>query len=188
MRLFIAVDIDEAIQKAVGKLQDDIAQEAQLSSKDVKWVRPDLMHLTLKFLGETPDRRVTEICEHLEKAAEATAGFELGIESVGSFGGSSARVLWVGTGIGSDALKELACRVEKALSQAGFGAQTRDFAGHMTLCRIKNFRAGKILKALARDYTDFNVGTTWIDSVCLYQSTLTPEGPVYNALGRYPLR
>ncbi len=187
MRVFIAVDIDKQTKAVVTELQERIRRQSSVEKKDASWVRGEAMHLTLKFLGETDDRGVVEVCKTAEEASGRHKSFELDIEGVGSFGGKSARVLWIGTGAGGDSLLKLAEDIEQGLAEAGFPKERRRFAGHLTLCRIKNARAGMQLGLTAKNYENFKAGTTFIDSVTVYQSQLKPTGPEYIVLGRYKL-
>ncbi len=107
MRVFIATDIDEAVRKGIGALQRELMGKVRLGKGDVKWVSPDAMHLTLKFMGEVGDEQAVEICNIVKNVAAEHKSFQLSIETVGYFGGKSARVLWVGTGAGSDDLRRL---------------------------------------------------------------------------------
>jgi 2'-5' RNA ligase len=188
MRLFIAIDIDDKIRKELGFLQQRLGSEADVGKGDVKWVRPEVMHLTLKFLGEAKDERIVEICDIAKAIAGRHKSFELDIESVGYFGGRSARVLWVGTGEGSDELRRLAEELEEQLASAGWPKETREFSGHLTLCRIRKSAAGVKLAATSEKYKDFRVGVISADSVSVYQSQLTPKGPIYTVLGNYKLQ
>ena len=187
MRCFIAIDTDERIKKALSDLQQQLANGAGIKRSDVKWVRPEAMHLTLKFLGEIKDESVVSVCNIVKDAAARHKNFELNIESVGYFGGRSARVLWVGTGQGSDSLCRLQKDIDKQLALAGWPEENRKFAGHLTLCRIRNPKAGLELAKISEDYKDFKLGTISADSVSVYQSQLTPKGPVYTVLGNYKL-
>jgi len=187
MRVFIAVDIDKQVKTVVTELQEKIRQQAAVEKKDASWVRGEAMHLTLKFLGEIDDRGVVEVCKIAEEASRKHKSFELDIEGAGSFGGRSARVLWIGTGAGGDSLLKLAEDIEQGLAEAGFPKERRKFAGHLTLCRIKNAKAGMQLGLTAQKYENFKAGTTFIDSVTVYQSQLKPTGPEYIVLGRYKL-
>ncbi|GAG29020.1 unnamed protein product, partial [marine sediment metagenome] len=94
MRCFIAIDIDERLREAIADLQQQLAEKAEIKKNDVKWVAPEAMHLTLKFLGEVKDDKIVEVCSAVRDAAASSKSFELDIESVGCFGGRSARVLW----------------------------------------------------------------------------------------------
>jgi 2'-5' RNA ligase len=188
MRCFIAIDIDEKLRAAIVDLQRQFAEKANFTKNDVKWVAPEAMHLTLKFLGEVKDDRIVEVCSAVSSAAASSKSFELDIESVGHFGGKSARVLWVGTGRGSDNLCRLQADIEQQLSAAGWPRETREFSGHMTLCRVKNPKAGVKLAQMSEDYKDLNLGTILADSVAVYQSQLRPTGPIYTVLGNYKLQ
>jgi 2'-5' RNA ligase len=188
MRVFIAIDINEQIRKALGKLQDELRGKADVKKGDVKWVSPQSMHLTLKFLGEIKDQQVVEVCNITKEVASRHAGFELDVGTVGFFGGKSARVLWVGTGQGSDNLLQLQSDLEQQLDLAGWPKETRKFSGHLTLCRIRNSRAGVKLAQMTEGYKDFELGTMPAGSVTVYQSQLTPKGPIYTVLGNYELK
>jgi 2'-5' RNA ligase len=187
MRCFIAIEIDEAIRKALGRLQDELRGKADIKKSDAKWVNPENIHLTLKFLGEIKDEQAVDVCNITGDVAGRHESFELDIESVGHFGGNSARVLWVGMGQNCEKLLELQQDLEQQLDLAGWPKETRKFSGHLTLCRIRNPRAGVKLAQLAKQYEDFKLGTMAADSVSVYQSQLTPQGSVYTVLGKYKL-
>jgi len=151
MRVFIAVDVGEGIRAALRDLQEKLQSGVDIKRSDVKWVDPEKMHLTLKFLGEIKDAKVVEVCNIVKNAAGGHKRFELDIESVGYFGGRSARVLWVGTGLGSDNLCRLAKELEQQLALAGWPEETREFSGHLTLCRIRKPAAGMRLAQMSED-------------------------------------
>jgi RNA 2',3'-cyclic 3'-phosphodiesterase len=188
MRVFVAIDIDKQTRESIGKLSSALQERAHLHKGDAKWVDPDVMHLTLKFLGEIPDEQVADVCRVVESVAANHKRFDLDFEKVGSFGGKSANVLWVGAGEGAQQLVELANDIDRYLGDAGWPTETRKFEGHLTLCRVRNFIAGKKLVKLSEDYADFVAPVTSVDSVVVYQSDLTPKGPVYAALGTYKLQ
>jgi len=187
MRCFIAIDIDDKTRTAVGDLQQKLQAQAKLARGDCRWVRPEVMHLTLKFLGEINDAESVRVCNIAGQVAARHKSFELDIENVGHFGGKSARVLWVGTGAGADKLCDLQQELEQQLAKAGFATEARGFSGHLTLCRIKNPKAGFKLAQMTEQYKSFRIGTISADSLCVYQSRLTPKGPVYTVLGNYNL-
>jgi 2'-5' RNA ligase len=188
MRCFIAIDIDENNRAALGDLQQQLQSKVDVKRSDVKWVKPENVHLTLKFLGEIKDEQVVDVCNIAKDVAGRHDCFELGIESVGHFGGRSARVLWVGTGEGRENLLELQKDLEQQLTSAGWPAEKRAFSGHLTLCRVRNPRAGFKLVQIVDEYKDFKVGIMPADSVSVYQSELTPAGPIYTVLSENKLR
>ncbi len=188
MRVFIAVDINDQIRKAIGEVQKQLQGRVRTSQRSVKWVRPDVMHLTLKFLGEVKDDQITEACEAVEEVSKRHSRFELDVETVGYFGGKSARVLWVGTGAGSEQLVRLAEDIDNEVGEIGFAKETRRFTGHLTLCRIKNVRDGYELAGAVDSFGPFSAGMASIDAVTVYQSELTRAGPNYTALASYKLQ
>ena len=187
MRCFIAIDIDEAIRNALARLQKDILDKAGIKKGDAKWVDPGSMHLTLKFLGEIKDVQAVDVCNITKEVAARHKSFDIDIGTVGSFGGKSARILWVGAGQESENLLQLQSDLEQQLASAGRPPENRQFAGHLTLCRVRNFKAGEKLALLIEQYKDFKLGVVPADSLCVYQSELTPKGPIYTSLGRYNL-
>ena len=188
MRVFVAVDIGEKIRGSVGKLQGKLGGAVESREGDLKWVSTDNMHLTLKFLGDVRDKEIVDVCRVVEAVALRHGRFEMSIEGVGHFGGNSARVLWVGVGDGKAELLSLQKDVEEALDEAGWPAEARQFTGHLTLCRIKNFRLGKELAQAAGEYKDYHVGVGGVDSVTVYESQLTRQGPIYTVLSKCELR
>ena len=188
MRCFIAIDIDEKIREALAILQKKLQSDADVKKGDVKWVDPNSMHLTLKFLGEIKDNQLAGVCDITKDVAGRHKNFEIDVESVGCFGGKSARVVWVGAGLNCEMLLQLQKDLEEQLASAGWPQEERDFAGHLTLCRVKNSGAGLKLSQLAEKYKDYKLGTMPADSLSVYQSDLTPKGPIYTVLGNYKLQ
>lgn len=179
MRLFIAIDIDERIRSVLSDLQRQLASSVDIKKSDVKWVEPENIHLTLKFLGEIQDEKSVEVCNIVKEVASRHKSFQLNIESVGYFGGKSARVLWIGTGDGSDNLLQLQKDLESQLALAGWPEEGREFTGHLTLCRVRNPKAGVKLAQITENYKHFEAGVILADSLAVYQSQLKPTGPVY---------
>jgi 2'-5' RNA ligase len=188
MRVFIAIDIEEGIRKALAGLQSEMLSKVDIKKSDAKWVKPGTMHLTLKFLGEIKDQQVVDVCNITRDVASRHKSFDIEIGGVGHFGGKSARVLWVGAGQESENLLQLHADLEQGLASAGWPPETRKFAGHLTLCRIRNSRAGVKLAKLTEEYKNFSLGVVNVDLLCVYQSELRPEGPVYTVLGSYELQ
>ncbi|MGD1041623.1 MAG: RNA 2',3'-cyclic phosphodiesterase [Sedimentisphaerales bacterium] len=196
MRCFIAIDIDGKIRKAIADLQKQIASKVDVKKGDLKWVEPNNIHLTLKFLGEISDEQVAEVSEIAKTVAQAHQKFNLEIESVGSFpptgsqkgGGRSAKVVWVGAGKGTDALLALQKDLDDLLAQAGYPKEEREFSAHLTLCRVNHPMAGfKMGEAIAQ-FSHLKLGSIAAESLCVYQSQLTPAGPTYTLLGEFKLR
>jgi 2'-5' RNA ligase len=188
MRVFIAIDIDQTTRNALGELQKKLANGADVQKSDVKWVRPEIIHLTLNFLGEIADEKANEVCSIVKDVAAHHKGFEVKVETVGCFGGKNARVVWVSAGEGNEALKLLQKDLEQKLVQAGWPQEEREFTGHLTLCRIRSPKAGARLAQVAEQHKDFKAGVIAADSVNVYKSVLTPTGPIYTVIGSYKLQ
>ncbi len=181
IRSFIAVESSEEVRQAVGRL----LQKLQPLCRDVKWVEPENMHLTLKFLGDVDSEQVPELWEAVQKAVSGSPAFELEIRGTGAFPNlRRPNVFWVGTGQGTDHLEALAERVEEALDPLGFRPEPRSFHGHLTLGRVR--RWGPQLTALLeqlRKQEEYVAGWMPVQQVTLFSSELTPQGPIYTPLG-----
>jgi 2'-5' RNA ligase len=188
MRCFIAIDIPKEIRAELVDLQKDLAGRVDIRRGDAKWVEPEGMHLTLKFLGEVPDNQIVEVCRVVQDVAERHEAFDLPVRELGSFGGRSARVLWVGAGLECPELLALQQDLEDEFELAGWPKEGRQFSGHLTLCRIRNAIAGEKLGDAARQYPDYDLGVVRATEVCVYESRLEREGPIYTRMGRYRLQ
>src|SRR4030042_1104297 len=159
MRAFIAIDIDEVIKKDLTDLQRELQGKADIKKGDAKWVNPDNVHLTLKFLGEIKDAQAVEVCNITKDVAGRHARFDIDVQTVGHFGGKSARVLWVGSGHGCEELLQLQRDLEEQMAPAGWPEEGREFSAHLPLSRIRNSKAGFKLAQLAEEYKAFKLGT-----------------------------
>ena len=129
MRIFIALDIDEAIRHRIARFMDGVRGFAP----DARWVRPESLHITLKFIGETAPENVDQIKEAL-KAVEANA-IEMNIRGSGFFpGAKSPRVFWLGIEAGPS-LAELASTVDDRVAALGIAKEDHPFSPHLTLAR-----------------------------------------------------
>ncbi len=186
MRLFVALELDD---KAKALLAD---YQQRLSSLDplVRWVRPEQIHLTLKFLGEVPDTQVPEIAKAMDVLADA-APFEFEIEGVGTFGGpSSPRVIWVGVRGPSSPVMSLQRACQDCLGLLGFAPEGRAFQPHLTLGRVKDFRVGRqITEAVERLQAQLSGHLAQTaEEVVLFESILQPQGAQYVAAHKVLLR
>ncbi len=185
MRLFIAVDINEKLRSAIGQLQHKF-KDRMKNQSGIKWVNPELMHLTLKFLGEVDQNSIEDISQAAEAACQGKEPFELGFSLIGTFG-KPTRVLWLGNEKQNANLAKLAQDIERALEKLGFEKEQKDFNAHLTLARIKNRSVDKTLQQLVSGFSKIDLPIVSVDSVCLYKSQLTPDGPVYTLLKKFEL-
>jgi len=185
MRTFIAIDIGEKVAASIGGLQDELRGFYGEKRRGVKWVDPGLIHLTLKFLGEINDLQVVEVCRVVAETAAEFREFSVKVEKVGSFG-RPARVVWIGTEE-SDQLSSLQADLDARLAEIGFSPDEKKFVPHLTLCRVKDFAAGRRLGRIIEGYNDFFAGKIHVKSVCVYKSELTKTGPEYTLLSKSEL-
>ncbi len=183
MRVFIAVEIDDGLREAAAR-----AQEQLKSIGGVKWVEPQNLHLTLKFLGEIEEGAVSRLANELTRELAAMAPFRLGLDGAGVFPDERRpRVIWIGVEEGLEPLFALAQKVEGVCQALGFEAENRPFRGHLTLGRVREARlaapADPSLQALAKE----RFGDQWVDHITMMQSTLTRSGPVYRPLHKLAL-
>jgi RNA 2',3'-cyclic 3'-phosphodiesterase len=153
---------------------------------DVAWVAPSNLHLTLKFLGQVDERRVPALADALREAMAEQRAFEVAVRALGAFPSATRpRVLWVGLQDAGGGLAALAARVEACCDALGVPRDTRAFAPHVTLGRVREPRRQPALgEALARA-ADF--GPLSVDRVSLMRSELSPRGARYSELAAAPL-
>ena len=185
MRTFIAIDIGEKVAASIGGLQDEIRGLFGEKRRGVKWVDPGLIHLTLKFLGEVDDDQIVEVCKVVGDVTAGFGYFDVEVEKVGSFG-RPPRVIWIGTEE-SEQLCKLQADLDAGLAEIGFAPDEKKFVPHLTLCRVKDFAAGRRLGRIIGGYDAFSAGKIHVKSVCVYKSELTKTGPEYTLLANYNL-
>lgn len=181
MRAFIAIDLPQTIQAALGQAQAAF----RAACPDCRWTRPEGIHLTLKFLGPIPDEQVRAVTTALA-ALGPFEKFSVHVTGFGFFPDSRRpRVFWAGLEA-PPALEELAKRVEDALNKLGFPREERAFAPHLTLARFKTPRAQPRLKALVEEQVERSLGRFEVSEFFLFESKLSPHGAEYRKVVRFP--
>jgi len=184
IRSFVAVEIDEAIITRLSTVQ----QHLRGVGAQVSWVRPEGMHLTLKFLGNVPEHRLPEITHALETAVLSASPFRLSVIGVGGFPNlSRMRVVWAGIAQGAEALCALAAAVDQQLATVGFPREERPFSPHITLGRVKAPEGVHRLAELLRTHEGESFGEMPVTHVRLMRSDLLPTGARYTMLRSFPL-
>ncbi|MGC2063396.1 MAG: RNA 2',3'-cyclic phosphodiesterase [Thermodesulfovibrionales bacterium] len=183
MRCFIAVDIPEPLRVTIG----NTIEVLKACGADVKWVSSENIHITLKFLGDTEESRLSAIQERLSKKLFNYGPFCIRITGAGSFpAGRHPRVIWVGTGE-SSALKALQGEVESEMRELGYAAEERPFLAHITVGRM---RSGRRLSEMAKklaESREIPIGNFEVRNIKLMKSELGRGGPVYTCLAVIPL-
>ncbi len=197
IRTFVAIELDEEIRKAIAgtqrQVQEQLMKQLRHTASDVRvqWVRPDSIHLTLKFLGDIDEARVEDIRAALLSAVETQSRLTVEVGGLGVFPDLRApRVLWVGLFGQVDALMRVAAEVEAAVTGVGFPPESRPLSPHLTLARIKerSREVGKGLTDSGLMTQPFRVGSLAVHAVCLMKSDLNPSGAVYSRLVEVPLK
>lgn len=184
MRTFLAVELPADVKRALASLQEKLRS----SGADVRWVRPEGIHLTLKFLGEIPPRRVDEIREVVEGMLVMHRPFSLDVRGLGGFPKlSQPRVVWVGLGGEVDRLRALQEDVEKGMNALGFPREERPFHPHLTLGRVRSPRRRDRLLERIRSLMDIQLGSFRVETMAQFESELLPSGARYRQLWKYPL-
>lgn len=186
MRLFAAIEIDKAILERIEKVRSQLRSQVAMSRDAVKWVESANTHLTLNFLGETADSQVMDICRIVEETATHHSAFELEVKGLGTFG-NPARVAWVGITANS-ALTALQADLRDAFEMYGMATENREYSGHLTLCRIKAPSAGYTLQRKIAAMPAETYGTSFAESVCVFESRLSKSGPVYTIVRQVELK
>jgi len=179
-RLFIAVALPEAARQVLAAVQRELAG----SGADVKWSRPENTHLTLKFLGDTPQAEVPDLSAALDEAARAGRPCVARLGHVGAFPDvRRPRVLWVGLDEPTGELVALQKRVEQATAYLA-DADPRGWAAHLTLGRMRSGRGVQRLSELLQGYRLASAVEIPVREVVLIRSVLSRAGPAYTPLHR----
>jgi len=180
MRVFIAIDLPNEIRDALREIQ----RQLRSLTDSVRWVAPESIHITLKFVGEVPDKRVEDINTALRGLTWKP--FTVTVRGVGFFPGTrSPRIFWAG--MEAPTMKGLAEHLDARMERQGFDKEKRAFRPHITLARAKDSRIDSSLVLGATEYQEHNFGSFTVDRVFLFKSTLKPSGAVYEKLKEYLL-
>lgn len=184
IRAFIAIELTAEIKNQLGIL----IEQLKTSRADVKWVSPTNIHLTLKFLGDVPEKKLPSVHEALAGLLKNHPAFSLSLEHLGAFPTlRHPRIIWVGINKGADESTAIATAIDNCLCGFCINKETRPFSAHITLGRV---RSGKNLSALATALTTISVPRSSqqnVPAITFFKSTLTPHGPIYDAIKNYPL-
>jgi 2'-5' RNA ligase len=183
MRLFIAVKISDAIRSELAEFVD---QFLQFPGK-VKWVEPQNMHLTLKFLGETDSKLLDKVKSATAAAAKGLGAFDVTLSGCGAFPNLRApKVFWVGINDDKMRLRSLAQQIDSNMVGLGYEREARPFSPHLTLARVKEPERLELIKE-AFGNAKFPPQTLGVKAIYLIESRLRPDGPVYTDVAEFPL-
>ncbi|MFH2001253.1 MAG: RNA 2',3'-cyclic phosphodiesterase [Planctomycetota bacterium] len=176
MRTFIAVEIDRTLCNRLAAIQQDCG----ISNPVMRWVKPDRMHLTLRFLGEINAASVTDVTRAMQNASEGVEPFDIQFKGLGFFpNASKPRVFWVGIMDPDKTLEILVRSLELELLKIGFERDRKAFRPHLTLARIRDGVPGGLEVSGEKDKL---YGQQCVSAIKLFMSELKPQGPIYTPL------
>ena len=183
MRTFIAIELDKEIKEVLSKIQTELKN----AEADVKWVYPENIHLTLKFLGEVKEEKIQKIIHCLKEITNVKNPFQIEIKDIGAFPNiNSPRVIWAGIWEGKERLLQLAALIEDALVKLKFPKEERKFSAHITIGRTRSPKNKDTLSQKMNQFK-FNPFSQTVKSVVLFKSALTPKGPIYEKISEEKL-
>ena len=182
IRSFVAIELPDELKRELGQLEDRLKSGGR---QGVRWVNPNSVHLTLKFLGNIDADKTGEITAAIKESAEGVSAFNLRVEGLGAFPNlRRVQVVWVGLSGEIDTLGRLQQQLELNLEKLGFPRESRPFTPHLTLGRINNRVLPDERQALGRRIaeTEFGADTFRVNAVSLMKSQLTRQGAIYSRI------
>jgi 2'-5' RNA ligase len=184
IRSFLALDPPEDVLGAIASIQNRLRK---LIQGDIRWVRPEGIHLTLKFFGDISGDDVANIATVVGKAAENEAPFSLAVGGAGVFPDPHRpRVLWLGMNGDVERLRVFQKALELALMQIGLPREERPFRPHLTLGRIRTAKGLIGLARVLEKGEEYTAGRFIAPGLSLFQSELMPQGAIYTKLKWFP--
>jgi 2'-5' RNA ligase len=183
-RLFVAVNIhpSEEFLKTYNSLKTG------LKFAQITWVKPESIHVTLKFFGETMENRIPDISRVLKEVASSHKPFASELVNVGIFGSSyNPRVIWFGMEK-AEPLKKLGIDVLQSVEKIGWERDSQNFVPHLTIGRIKFIPDKHLFQSVIDIHKKTWMQEVQVQEFHLYESILRSEGPVYKVLETYKLR
>jgi 2'-5' RNA ligase len=184
MRLFVSVDLPDALADGVAAVQDELRDASGLNFTD-----PEQAHLTVKFLGDTDPGRLVELENAIADAVDGAgvAPFEATVGGLGAFPSAEyIRVVWLGFESGGEELTRLHEAIEERTVALGFEPEDHDFTPHVTVARMQHAGGKELVQQVLRERSP-TVGSWTVQAVRLTESELGPDGPEYSTLARFPL-
>ena len=185
MRTFLAIDIRDEVRKKVSFLIDRFKG----LDSGIKWVNPDNIHLTIYFFGEIDENTKTMLEDIIETSLNGIGSFSLTVEGISAFPTMKyPRVLWVGITDDSGELDTLFKAVRGGIEEKNLhvNREKRDYKPHLTLGRVKRRPGNRLIKEIEK-YSAELFGSFNVNSVILFRSTLTRNGPIYESLRTFTI-
>lgn len=184
VRTFLAVELPAEIRQTIADIQNNLKRSCPF---DIRWLKPESIHLTLKFFGNVSREDIIALSRVVAQHSAVLAPRQLAVKKLGVFPSlQRPRVLWIGLSGDTAPLVTLHKKLERGWADCGFAKEDRPFRPHLTIGRIKSSCLdGDPVKFMAQA-DDFSAGSFRADGLVLFQSDLTPQGAVYAELARFP--
>jgi 2'-5' RNA ligase len=184
IRAFLAIDPPEEIFSEIIKIQERLRKAIQ---GDIRWVRPDGIHLTLKFFGYVYESDIANISDVVKNNVANIKALMLNVRNIGAFPSvNRPRVLWLGIDGDTDALINLQTEIDAGFQEYGFKKEDRPFRPHLTLARIKEYKGLVGLAETIKKNEDYIAGSFTAGGLTLFKSDLKPTGAIYTKLDYFP--
>lgn len=178
VRSFIAFDIEEPnVIESLSKVQSALLE----TGADLRIVKPENIHITVRFLGEIPSTMIDKIYGEMNKVVFSQ--FDIEIKGLGAFPNvRHVNVIWAGIRRGANELRNIYYQLEPNLQRLGLRPDDKGFSPHLTIARVKSGRKRDELTKFIRDFENYDFGIVKARCLRLKRSILTPQGPIYSTL------
>jgi 2'-5' RNA ligase len=182
MRAFMAVEVDTELVDKISEIQKNLAE----ANAQVKFVEPENMHFTFKFLGDISPEKAESIINMAEEKTKDYSPFDIKIKGTGVFPNMGyIRVIWLGVEE-PGAFSKMQEDFDQDFVKMGFKKE-RSYIPHLTIGRVKGVQNKELLVTIVKELQNIEVGTMNVDKLVLKESELTPVGPIYTDLKEIPL-
>lgn len=183
VRVFIAVPVED--QKIISSLLP-IQEELDKTSASIKFVERENFHILLKFLGNIPEEKISELSPLIKEVVKRYSPFKVEIKGLGCFPSLNyIRVIWAGISKGKDRLGALAEDIDNSLTKVGVSREDRKYIPHLTLGRVRKYK--EEIKKVIRANRNLIFGELTVKEIRLFESKLSKKGPTYLTLEKYKL-
>lgn len=182
-RTFIAFDVppSEAVKEAFETIRH------KLRNDSISWTDKSRLHITIKFLGNTDEDKIQSIVSNITKTIRPYDKFKVTLEDIGVFRNiHDPKVIWMGCRI-ENSLTSFKQELEASMGTLGFVTESRAFKPHLTLGRVKLLRQTKTLLEIIATYKSRIFNEFIVGELILYESRLTPSGPVYTPIEKFTI-
>jgi len=183
LRTFIAIEFPSEILRKIEKIINyfkSLTPEASL-----KWVATENLHLTIKFIGDFPEDNLAQLKSTINESLQDVRQFTISVEGLGMYpSGKRPRVIWLGISQ-ADPIIEIHQKLDDALQTLNVKPDHRKFSAHLTIARVRRRTEDEVVAEIGKTLSEFKVGSLGeakIDKFHLFQSELTPKGPIYTPL------